>query len=328
LVQHPASRLLSDVAGAAGSPVVHDVPVILLKASLVVFMTGNLLGMGLSLRPRDALAGLRDVRFVVLTLGVGFALCPALAWALARLVPMERPYAVGLILLGVTPGAPFLPMVVDRARGDMGYAAAVMLLTSLVTVAYMPLVVPLLLPGFSAEPWTIARPLLLLVLLPLAVGVVMRRAAPAVAARVYPIVKAATSLDTIAMLALCAVVYGRGFVAAAGSYAIAAQALFLIVVTLASWALGAGLPDERRGVLVLGMSTRNLGAAFAPLFALPAVDERAIVMVALGVPLTVLCSFAVAALLGRRAGSPGDARGVPGAGKTIVGAAARAKVTQ
>ena len=78
-------------------------------------------------------------------------------------------------------------------------------------------------------------------------------------------------------------------------------------------------------VLVLGMCTRNLGAAFAPLFALPAVDERAIVMVALGVPLTVLCSFATAAGLGRRAGSLGDARAATAADKTLAGPMPQAK---
>jgi BASS family bile acid:Na+ symporter len=128
------------------------------------------------------------------------------------------------------------------------------------------------------------------------------------AARAYPIVRRATSLDTIAMLALCVVVYGRGFIGAIGTYAIATQALFLIVVTLATRALSIGLPADQQGVLVLGMCTRNLGAAFAPLFALPEVDERAVIMVALGVPLQILCSFAAAAWLGRRTRSRQDSR--------------------
>lgn len=38
---------------------------ILLKVSLVIFMVGNLLDMGLRLNLREALGGLRNVRFVV-----------------------------------------------------------------------------------------------------------------------------------------------------------------------------------------------------------------------------------------------------------------------
>jgi len=64
-----------------------------LKISLVVFMAGNLLDMGLRLRLRDALGGLRNPRFVSLSLLWGFVLCPAFAWLLTRVVPLEQPYA-------------------------------------------------------------------------------------------------------------------------------------------------------------------------------------------------------------------------------------------
>ena len=40
----------------------------LLKISLVIFMAGNLMDMGLRLDATDALRGLRHIRFVVLTL--------------------------------------------------------------------------------------------------------------------------------------------------------------------------------------------------------------------------------------------------------------------
>jgi len=40
---------------------------LLLKASIVVFMAGNLLDMGLRLNPPDALRGLRAPRFVAAT---------------------------------------------------------------------------------------------------------------------------------------------------------------------------------------------------------------------------------------------------------------------
>ena len=55
----------------------NDVLMVLLKISLVIFMAGNLLDMGLRLDPRDALRGLRNVRFVGYVLLWGFLLCPA-----------------------------------------------------------------------------------------------------------------------------------------------------------------------------------------------------------------------------------------------------------
>src|SRR5688500_14171363 len=111
---------------------------IALKISLVLFMVGNLLDMGLLLKVQAALGALRNVRFVSLSLLWGFILLPRLASLLSVVVPLEPPYAIGLLLLALAPCAPFLPPMVDRARGDMGYTAAFMLLASVATVAYMP----------------------------------------------------------------------------------------------------------------------------------------------------------------------------------------------
>ena len=95
-----------------------------LKLTLVVFMIGNLLDMGLKLQLSEALRDLRDVRFVSLSVLWGFVLLPGLAVAITMIIPMEPPHAMGLILLGMTPCAPFLPPMVERAKGDLGYAAA------------------------------------------------------------------------------------------------------------------------------------------------------------------------------------------------------------
>ena len=57
---------------------------ILVKISVVIFMAGNLLDMGLRLNPQDAARGLRDFRFVALTLVWGFVLAPALAYVIAH----------------------------------------------------------------------------------------------------------------------------------------------------------------------------------------------------------------------------------------------------
>jgi len=142
----------------------------LLNITLALFMIGNMLDMGLRLDARQALRDLRDARFLLASLLWGFVALPALAWGLAHLLPLEHPYATGLVLLGMAPCAPFLPPMVDRARGDLGCTAAFMLLAVLVIVAYMPLAVPRLTSGLSADAWTIAKPLLLFLLLPLALG--------------------------------------------------------------------------------------------------------------------------------------------------------------
>lgn len=274
---------------------------VLLEASLVIFMVGNLLDMGLRVNMSEALRGFRDGRFVVASLLWGFVVLPALAYALAEVLPMAHPFAMGLVLLGMAPCAPFLPPMVDRAHGDMGLAAAFMLLTSVVTVAYMPVAVPLMVKGLSASAWTIAKPLVLFLLVPLAIGVALQHRSAALAGRLHPFVKKATGVDTLLMLLLCVAVYGKEFLELVGSHAIGAQVLFFAGATLAPYWLSIGLPRGQRTVISLGMATRNLGAAFAPLFAIPGIDQRAIVMVAFGVLMQSTFSFGAATFYGRRA---------------------------
>ena len=281
---------------------------ITLRISIVLFMVGNLLDMGLKLKLWDALGGLQNARFVVQSVLWGFVLCPALAWLLTKTLPLDPAYAIGLILLGLAPCAPFLPVMVERARGDMGATAAFMLLTSVITVIYMPIVVPLMVTGLSASPWTIAKPLLFFVLAPLAIGLAIQRTSAPFAAKYQPVVKQVTGLVTIIMLVLCLVVYGKGFIGAVGTYAIGAQILFFSLATAASYALSFGLPHGQKSVLSLGMATRNIGASLAPLFAVAGADQRAIVMVALGVPMQTIFSLLASRWLSRRASEPASAR--------------------
>jgi bile acid:Na+ symporter, BASS family len=115
------------------------------------------------------------------------------------------------------------------------------------------------------------------------------------------VVKKITSVATIAMLGLCLVTCGNGFIGAVGSYATLTRANFYAVVTAGSYAIAFGLPQSQKSVLSHGLCTRNLGAAVAPLFAVSGVDERAMVMVAIAVPLQMIGSAIAARVFARRA---------------------------
>jgi BASS family bile acid:Na+ symporter len=261
---------------------------ILLKISLVIFMAGNLLDMGLRLNPHEALRGIRNVRFVAFTLLCGFVLGPGLAYAITLVIPLEDPYATGLILMGMTPCAPFLPMIVERAKGDLGFTAAFMLLTAVVTVVFMPFAVPLMIKGLTVSAWAIAKPLLMVIFLPLAVGMLILRVSPTLAFRIQPFVKTITGIATITTCALCVIVYGKGLMGVPGSLAVAAQLIFFFVLIAITFWFSFGLQHEQKIILTTGMTTRNLGAALAPLFSIAEIDQRAIIMVVLGLPIMVM----------------------------------------
>ncbi|AXA44275.1 bile acid:sodium symporter family protein [Rhizobium leguminosarum] len=281
-----------------------DILTILLKITVVIFMAGNLLELGLRLDLKAALGGLRDIRFVTLSFLWAFVLCPALAWGLTRVIPLSEPYATGLILLGLTPCAPLLPMVADRARGDPNYAATFMLLASAGTVVQMPFAVPLLVQGLTVSAWTIAKPLLVLVVIPLVIGMGVQILWPSVAARIQPFVKKGTGIDTVLMLILVVIIYGKGFLGSIGSYAIGTQAVFFLLITATSYALGFGMPPRQKSVMSLGLCTRNCGAALAPLFVAADVDRSAIVMVSLGIPMMFISAIIAARIFAGRSDQP------------------------
>jgi BASS family bile acid:Na+ symporter len=284
---------------------------ILLKITVIIFMVGNLLELGLRLDLKKAMAGLRDVRFVTLSLLWAFVLCPALAYLLGVVLPLTEPYAMGLLLLGLAPCAPLLPGMVDKAQGDVNYAASFMLLASAGTVVYMPIAVPLLVKGMTVSAWTVAKPMLFLILIPLVIGIAFQLRRPSTASFLQPYVKKGTTVDTVLMMVVVVVMYGKGFADAVGTWAILAQVLFFTVTIVASYALAFGVPPRRKSVITLGLSTRNCGAALAPLLVAADVAPEATVMVTLGIPMMVLFSVVAARMFAGRAG-PADAA-LPGA---------------
>src|SRR5436309_10360384 len=142
--------------------------------AMLVFVLSSMLAMGLGLTVGEIVAPLRNARLVVLSLLVNFVLMPLGALALADVLRLDQPLGVGLLLLGAAAGAPFLPKLAQIAKGNLAFSVGLMVLLMVVTVVYMPLVLPMLLEGVSVDPMKIARSLVLLMLLPLGVGLAVK----------------------------------------------------------------------------------------------------------------------------------------------------------
>ncbi len=277
---------------------------ILLNLTIVVFMVGNLLEVGLRLKVEEALAALRDARFAALTLLWCFILGPALAVLLTKIIPLAEPYALGLILLGMAPCSPAIPVMLRTSGGSMAYMSAFMLMAYGGTVVLMPFLVPLLATGFTADPWTIAKPLLLFITMPLVIGAAIRRASETVAEKVAPIVKTVTGANTLILCVVLLRLYHGKVFGAVGTYAIGSQILYYALLGFGSYLLGFGLPYEQKAPMVLGICTRNVGPAFATLMGASDAPQGAITMCILAVFLAALLSGFTAATLLRRFCAP------------------------
>src|SRR3981081_925400 len=169
---------------------------------MVVFVVSSRLAVGLSLTVAQILAPLHSVRVVSFALLANFVLMPLAAFAIARLLRLDQPLGVALLLLGTAAGAPFLPKLVGVAKGDLAFSVGLMVLLMVLTVGYMPLVLPLLLEGVSVDPLKIGRSLVLLMLLPLAIGLLVRARLGRLAAKIQPSLNRVSSLSLIVLIAL------------------------------------------------------------------------------------------------------------------------------
>ena len=116
-----------------------------------------------------------------------------------------------------------------------------------------------------------------------------------------PICRKVTVVNILIMFSLVLWIYRTDLASMVGTYAIGTQFLYYALVTIAAYGLGFGLPPSQKSVLALGVSTRNIGAAIAPLLAVPGTDKHMIVMAVMAAPITLICAFGAAPLLARLA---------------------------
>jgi BASS family bile acid:Na+ symporter len=124
----------------------------------------------------------------------------------------------------------------------------------------MPLVLPLLLPGVSVDPWAIAQSLIVTMLIPLAIGLLMRSHSPDVAAEWQPVMSTISGLAILVLLVVGLGLNVSNLIALIGSFGILALLLFIAGSLLIGYLLG-GRDPSVRSVMGLGTAQRNVAAA-------------------------------------------------------------------
>jgi len=269
------------------------------SVAMLVFVLSSMVAMGLNLTVGQIIAPLRNARLVVLSLLVNFVLMPLGALALAGLLRLDRPMGVGLLLLGSAAGAPFLPKLAQIAKGDLAFGVGLMVLLMVVTVGYLPLVLPSLLPGVSVNPAKIARSLFLLMLLPLAGALAVKAYFADVAARTKPLFDRLSNLGLIVLMLLITTGNVNNVLAVFGTGGILAGLLFIAIGFVAGWLLGG--PDlSTRRVLALGTAQRNIAAALV-VGSQSFSDPKVVVMVVVVAIVSLLILMPLSRVLGKRA---------------------------
>ena len=272
---------------------------LLSKAATVTtlsFVVSSMLAMGSGLTTAQIVEPLRNVRLVALALLANFVLMPLGAIALAKVLWLDEPFGIGLLLLGCAAGAPFLPKLAELAKGNLAFAVGAMVVLMVVTVGYLPIVLPLLLRGITVDPWDIARSLVLLMLLPLAVGLVLKARYEDLATRVKPWLDWISNVSLILVILLITAANLDKVLQVFGTRGILAGVLLIAVGFGIGWLLGGPGNDTRR-VMALGTGQRNIAAALlvaSQSFSDPKVVVMVIVVAIVGLIILMPLSRALA----------------------------------
>ncbi len=239
---------------------IDELLVLLTQLAGLLFIVASMLAMGMSLTVGQIVQPLRNVRLVVLALLANFVLVPLLAYVITLVIPLDQSLQTGLIVLATAAGAPFLPKLVQGAKGNIAFGVGMMVLLMVVTIIYMPIVLPLLLPGVSVNPWEIAKSLIVLMLIPLALGLLFKSHSPEDAAHWQPVMNKISSLAILALLVLGVGLSVSSIIDLIGSNGLLALVVFIVGSLIIGYVLGGSDPSNR-SVMGLGTAQRNVSAA-------------------------------------------------------------------
>lgn len=145
-----------------------------------------MLVLGLSLTTADFRRVVTSPRGVAIGLANLLLLAPLLAFGVAELFALEPVFAVGLVLLGASPGGTLANLLTHLARGETALSITMTGISSVASLVTVPVFLALAIDryapaGLSAdvEMLGIAARVLAITIVPLAIGMAVRRRSPA-----------------------------------------------------------------------------------------------------------------------------------------------------
>jgi BASS family bile acid:Na+ symporter len=160
---------------------------VLLPVALAIVM----FGLGLSLTVADFARIRRHPRAVVVALACQLVLLPVICFGLVVLLDLPPILAVGMLLLAASPGGTTANLYSHLFRGDIALNITLTAVNSVIAILSLPVILNLALGHFDPSvggedvslPFTKVLEVFAIVLVPVALGMLVRRRAPDVAAR-------------------------------------------------------------------------------------------------------------------------------------------------
>jgi BASS family bile acid:Na+ symporter len=224
-----------------------------------VFVICTMLNVGLTQKPSAIASHLKNYSFVLKMLLANFVFAPLVMIVALYFAPFDPAIKAGLLIFCLGAGAPFLIKLTQTAEHDLSLGAAVMMVLMVVTVPYMPLVLPRLLSGISVDALAIGKALLLQMLLPIGVGMLLAQFLPGLSKKAQPLVGTVGNLAMYAMVVATLIGYFPNLLKIIGTGAFLVGLLFVLAAFGFGYLAGRG-KDHLEDVGGLGTAQRNTAA--------------------------------------------------------------------
>jgi BASS family bile acid:Na+ symporter len=227
---------------------------VLLPASLGIIM----LGLGMTLHPADFRRILSQPKAVLIGLGVQMLLLTAICFGLCLLLQLPPELAVGMMLLAAAPGGASANIYSHLAGGDVALNITLTAVNSLLCLLSLPLIVGFSLAYFMAADQAVPPPFAkiievgVIILLPVAIGMGIRRTWPQWSDRVEKPLRVFSVL-LLALLVALTMIQQWQLLAEYAAIIGLACVLFNVLSLLIGYAVPLALKLPRRQAIAIAM---------------------------------------------------------------------------
>lgn len=227
---------------------------VLLPLSLAIIM----FGMGMTLIPKDFTRITKYPKAAFIGIMNQLVFLPIIGFSLAVAFNLDSTMAIGLMILAAAPGGPTSNLITQVCKGNIALSVTLTAIVSFATILTIPLILSYALEYFGSTTdvviklpiWDIILQILVIIIIPISIGMFVRRSKPAFATRMEKPMRTASTVIFV---------------------------LIFIAIVAAKWKfLGDAMKQVGLVTLLLNVATMTLGYLTARIFKLNLKDAISI----------------------------------------------------
>ena len=151
-------------------------------STLALLLGLIMFGMGMTMNVKDFVLVLKQPKFLVIGAFAQFVIMPSLAYAIATMLNLDPALTVGVVLVGTCPGGTSSNVITFMAKGDLALSVAMTTVSTILAPILTPFITYLIIgQKISFDPVSMFWSIIQIVILPIALGLIVKTLLPKVA---------------------------------------------------------------------------------------------------------------------------------------------------